>query len=262
LSQDVPVNIKAHNNPLEVNEKAEGDYRIYSWIQNDLAHMNFEDNAPDWYFPRPYYEFSSYETWDEVGEYFAQKYQPNYRKGGAVSDIVNKIKNQSSDSKIQARLALDYIHDNIRYTGIEMGSGGYLPRLPEKTLRQKFGDCKDMAILLVAILRELNITADSVWVDSDYNSKVDLFIPSHAIFDHVIVRAEIEGEIFLLDGTRGKQLGDLDHMEQGRYGKGLLLEKRSPLTINMLRTVLIYFQILRISFWKVPQLTMAMKLTV
>jgi len=44
-------------------------------------------------------------------------------------------------------------------------------------------------------------------------------IPSHGAFDHVLVHAKVAGEVYLLDGTRGSQLGDLDRMEQSSYGK-------------------------------------------
>jgi len=210
-----------------------GDYQSYNWLQDNLEGVNLESNLPAWYFPQPYYDFSSYKNWKDVGEYFADKYELNYAKGGAVSDIAKTIKEQSDDAKVQARLALNYIHENIRYTGIEMGSGGYIPRPQETTLRQKFGDCKDMSVLLIAILREMDIKAHPVFVDSDYRNHVKETIPSHASFDHVIVRAEIDGNEYFLDGTRGKQVGDLDHIEQGSYNKGLLLESGNAQLIDI-----------------------------
>ena len=233
LHKNLPVNIKTYNNPIEPTEKTVGNYQSYNWLQDNLESINFESNLPAWYFPQPYYDFSSYKNWKEVGEYFADKYQLDYAKGGAISDIANMIEEQSGEAKLQARLALNYVHENIRYTGIEMGSGGYIPRPQEKTLRQKFGDCKDMSVLLIAILREMDIKAHPVFVDSDYRKHVDETIPSHAAFDHVIVRVEIDGEAYFLDGTRGKQLGDLDHLEQGSYSKGLLLESGNAQLIDI-----------------------------
>ena len=223
IHKDLPAHMKTHNTPKPPAEKMEGNYRSYEWLQNDLEAMEIENNLPAWYYSQPRYDFSSFETWDEVGEYFAPKYQFSYRSGGPITDIANEIKAKSDTAKTRSRLALAYIHDNIRYTGIEIGSSGYIPRPPEQTLKNKFGDCKDMTVLLLAILKELEIAAYPILVDTDYRGGVGNLIPSHGAFDHVLVYTQLEGEVYLLDGTRGTQLGDLDRMEQSSYGKGLLL---------------------------------------
>jgi transglutaminase-like putative cysteine protease len=42
----------------------------------------------------------------------------------------------------------------VRYTGVEFGEAAIVPRKPSETLERRFGDCKDKAPLLVAMLRE------------------------------------------------------------------------------------------------------------
>ena len=233
IHNNVPAYIKTFQNPIAPIEKQIGEYRSYSWLQNDVKELDIEDNLPAWYYAQPTHIFSSFKTWNEVGEYFTQHYQLNYAKGGEISDIAKTIMDKSDNDKTRSRLALDYIHDNIRYTGIEIGSGGYVPRPPEKTLAQKFGDCKDMTVLLLAILKEMDIEAYPILVDGDYRGGLKNLIPSHGAFDHVLVRAEVNGESFLLDGTRGKQLGDLDRIEQSSYGKGLLLQPGNARLIDL-----------------------------
>jgi hypothetical protein len=224
IHENLSVNVKTHNSPPNPTESVDRNYRIYEWLQDDVEALDIEDTRPAWHYAQPRYDFSSFETWDDVGEYFAPKYQFNYKRGGPIVDIATEIKAKSDKVKTRTRLALAYIHDNIRYTGIEIGSGGYIPRPPEQTLENKFGDCKDMTVLLLAILKELEIEAYPILVDTDYRGGIDNMIPSHGAFDHVLVHAKVAGEVYLLDGTRGSQLGDLDRMEQSSYGKGLLLQ--------------------------------------
>lgn len=224
IHKDLPLHVLKHGKPVSPKEGEVGSYRSFQWLQNDLESIEIESNLPSWHYARPTYELSSFKSWKEVGEYFADKYEFSYLKGGPITKIANEIKKKSDNIKTRRRLALNYIHENIRYTGIEIGSGGYIPRPPEETLAQKFGDCKDMTVLLVAILQELNIEAYPVLVDGDHRNGLADMIPSYAAFDHVLVLTKAAGETYLLDGTRGRQLGDLDHMEQGSYGKGLLLK--------------------------------------
>jgi len=224
VHNDLPVFNKPHNNAREPEISKWGEYKVHTWLANDIEKLDVDEDIPNWQYARPVYSLSSYQDWSEVGEFFAPKYTPRYKKNGPISDIATSIKKETTDPKKQARMALDYVQTNIRYTGIDIGSGGYEPRDPELVLEQKFGDCKDMTILLLAILRELNISSHAMLVDSDMRGGVDRLIPSHGAFDHVLGRAVIEGRFYNLDGTRGEQLGDINHMAQSHYGKGLLLE--------------------------------------
>ncbi len=60
-------------------------------------------------------------------------------------------------------------------------------------------------VLLTALLRELDIAAEPVLVDSEGGDGTDQRLPSPGMFNHVVVKATIAGKIYWLDGTR---LGD------------------------------------------------------
>lgn len=57
---------------------------------------------------------------------------------------------------------------------------------------------------------------------------MDAFIPSYGAFDHIIVSASINDKNYYLDPTRGVQLGDLEHLQQGDFGKGVVVALDSP----------------------------------
>jgi hypothetical protein len=54
---------------------------------------------------------------------------------------------------------VDYLDREVRYTGIEFGEAAIVPHDPAETLAKKYGDCKDKATLLVAMLRAAGIPA-------------------------------------------------------------------------------------------------------
>jgi len=242
IHEDLPIFSKKYNQAKEPTTAKWKDYNSYTWLLLDNPKLEVEENIPDWYYARPRYSFSSYSDWTEVGNFFAEKYELKGPSTETIREIANGIKKKAKDTKAQNRLALDYIHKNIRYTGIEIGSGGYEPRNPEKTVQQKFGDCKDMTVLLLAILRELGITAYPILVNTEMQQGVDDSIPSHSAFDHVLVQSNVNGTSYNLDGTRGIQLGDLDHLEQGSYGKGLLLRLDASELIEINKTGPAYYK--------------------
>ena len=54
-------------------------------------------------------------------------------------------------------------------------------------LARRFGDCKDKAALMIALLREVGIDAELVLVRTRRGGRLDTEPASLAIFDHAIV---------------------------------------------------------------------------
>src|SRR5690606_29861533 len=75
----------------------------------------------------------------------------------------------------------------------------------DETWQRRFGDCKAKTAMLLALLRELKIEAEPVLVDINGGDGSELWLPRPDVFNHVVVRAKIDGETYWLDGTR---LGD------------------------------------------------------
>lgn len=63
---------------------------------------------------------------------------------------------------------------NIRYVGIWLGNGGIVPHPAEDILQNRYGDCKDKATLLQALLAAKGIYSQQVLInlgDSFYRSE-------------------------------------------------------------------------------------------
>lgn len=229
----VSVETKIYNDALKPVIRKTGNHTSYVWGIDNLAKKQADDSQPNWYYGFPAYRFSSYKNWDEVGQYFSQYYTVPRRLPRELHSVVTAIKNTHIGKKKRARAALAYVQKEIRYLGIEIGSGGYIPRAPSLTLKRRFGDCKDMTLLLLTLLKELNIEAAPILVNSDTRGGITNELARASAFDHVLVRANINGKSYYLDATRGEQLGDIDHYEQGWYDKGLVVAKDSRGLVNV-----------------------------
>lgn len=209
------------------------DYDIYSWRYESLAGQPYESDTPAWHYHYPTLRYSSFEDWAEVGQFFAQYYTVPDTPLAPVAAIADQIRAKTSDKGEQMREALDYVQREIRYLGIEIGAGGYVPRDPAKVLRRRFGDCKDVTYLLTSILAALDIEGTPLLVDNNMMGGVAKMLPNYGSFDHIIVKADVGGKTYFLDATRDQQMGDLDHFHQDYYGKGLIVAADSQGLIDV-----------------------------
>ena len=79
------------------------------------------------------------------------------------------------------------------------------PRPPAESFRRRFGDCKDKAVLLSALLRRLGFDAAPALVDADGGRLLPDKLPSAGVFDHCIVRLRHASATCWIDATRTHQ---------------------------------------------------------
>ena len=124
-------------------------------------------------------------TWEkELGDYI-KKIQSKLVPSDKLEELTLSIckDKESKEDKIQALIS--YIQKNITYQGIEFGSRGTIPDTPLKVLNQKYGDCKDMAVLLHQMLKVLNI--ESTLTLASTENKINTDIASLDQFNHMIL---------------------------------------------------------------------------
>jgi hypothetical protein len=141
-----------------------------------------------------------------VVEAFAPRYRP---EAAAELDRVRTQLDPGADPGARVVAALRWVQEEVRYLGLEMGPGSHTPRPLSAVLRSRYGDCKDKARLLVALLKGWGIRAWPALVDSRGGDPRKA-APSPLAFDHVIVAVEwpaAEGGLLWVDPTRTDQGG-------------------------------------------------------
>ena len=169
------------------------------------------DDAPPRFKRPPLFAMSTFASWSEVSQTMAPLYETAnvVKAGGPLAEQVEIIKKAGTPLQ-QAQRALELVQDNIRYLALGMQGGNYVPQKPEETWALRYGDCKAKTLLLLALLHGAGIKAEAALVNSNTGDFVPELLPSVAAFDHVIVRAEIDGETVWLDGTgSGARLEDI-----------------------------------------------------
>jgi tetratricopeptide (TPR) repeat protein len=167
-------------------------------------------------------DISEFTSWGEVASTLLPLYSAagELAKDSPVRAEARRIAAATTDPQRRAEMALATVQEQIRYLFLGMDDGGYVPAAADLTWSRRFGDCKGKTVLLAALLRELGISAEPVLVQTERGDLVSDQLPSMGAFDHVIVRANIAGRTYWMDGTR---LGDtrLDFLRTPPYHVGL-----------------------------------------
>ncbi len=181
----------------------------YEMQRSHVVKAETQDDAPARFNQFGLVEFSQFASWQEISSVLA----PLYAKAAAIAPDsplnaeIETIRKTTSDKKAQAAMALHLVENQVRYVFLGMNLGGYTPADADTTWQRRFGDCKGKSVLLVALLNALGIKAEAALVNSSGGDGLDQRLPAMEQFDHVIVRAEIAGKVYWLDGTR---MGDRD----------------------------------------------------
>lgn len=181
----------------------------------------------------------SFDSWADVAAVMAPHYRTEgtIRKNSSLAAEVERIRTATDEPLERAALALRSVQDEVNYLMNGMDGGNYLPQAPEETWALRYGDCKAKTLLLLAMLRELDVEAEAVMVNSTNGDSVSVWQPLPGAFDHVIVRAMIDGKDYWLDGTSaGARLDTIEEVPNfvyalpiGEEGAELVrLEQRWP----------------------------------
>lgn len=160
-------------------------------------------NAPARYLASPAMQATTYADWQSVSRSMAPHYDvtDTIKPGSALAGEVARIKAASDKPIDRLALSLETVQEQVSYLLNGLNGGNYLPQMPAETWEKRFGDCKAKSVLLLSILRELDIDAEVVLVRSRGGDILPETAPMPGNFDHMIVRAKVDGETFWLDGT-------------------------------------------------------------
>jgi lipoprotein NlpI len=167
-------------------------------------------------------QLSEFSDWAEV-QRWGRSLFGQAGSGRLLDEKAAQIKAQAATRDQRLLAALDFVQKEVRYFGTEIGPNTHRPASPDKVMEQRFGDCKDKTLLLIALLRRLDIDATPTLVSLGLRAQVERMLPSPLAFDHVITRVEVDGQPLWLDGTRARQAGPLARRQAQGFGKGLVL---------------------------------------
>ncbi|HEX4156124.1 MAG TPA: DUF3857 and transglutaminase domain-containing protein [Acidobacteriaceae bacterium] len=128
-------------------------------------------------------------TWQGIGEWYTALAKDRVAATPDIAAEAAELTTGKTDFYDRAEAIGNFVQQQIRYVAIEIGIGGNQPHAADDIFRDRYGDCKDKATLLAAMLSTVGIHSDLVMVDSE-RGIVDPDAPS-IVGNHVIAAIAI-----------------------------------------------------------------------
>ncbi len=145
------------------------------------------------------------ESWRQAGsdylEIIADKLEAE-----RVADMAARLVEGIDSAQAKIEIVSHYVQKELRYEAIEFGRRAYIPKTARETLRDRYGDCKDHAVLLVSMLESVGVPAQLALVN--INQRVLPELPNIDQFDHMIVSVPLgEGRLYIDTTDKDLMLG-------------------------------------------------------
>ena len=177
---------------------------------------------------------SALQSWAEAGHSYHTLFDNAETSETEIASQVGLLENGQSDTLSKIDALYNYVSRQIRYVAIEIGIGGYQPHPAEEVYKNKYGDCKDKANLLISMLGKIGLRGYPALVGTRGDVEANPKIPTLTTFDHMIValpvspslRPSVERfpsydpktQILWIDPTsEADPLGQLPEMDQGVF---------------------------------------------
>jgi tetratricopeptide (TPR) repeat protein len=168
---------------------------------------------------------SSIEDWSYIVNWYLDlartKTRSSYEIKEKVSELIGEPLALTDLEKVQR--IYNFITNNIRYSSVSFRQSALIPQKARDVLVNKIGDCKDVATLCIAMLKEAGITAQYVLVNTRNEGLNKNILPTIA-FNHALVAVELNDSTLYLDLTaQNYPIGSIPTMDIDAFS--LLIKK-------------------------------------
>ncbi len=133
------------------------------------------------------------EQWRAIGQWFTSLEEHRPDPTPEITAKARELTTGAPDFYSKLSRIAEFIQENIRYFIVERGIGGYQAHYAADIYRNRYGDCKDKATLVISMLQAIGIHAVYVALD-DRRGVVDPDEPS-LVGNHMITAIEIPPDV-------------------------------------------------------------------
>jgi transglutaminase-like putative cysteine protease len=208
--------------PRELKVTRERGTMLIELEPQSVEKVELEDFVPVWDSGYPILMVADFGDWSDVADWGRAMYE--VAPDPMVADLARTIEAEHADKAERLIAALRFVQQEVRYFALVLGEGGYTPTPAGRTLATRSGDCKAKTLLLLALLDELGIEGHAALVNTFAGLSLPELAPTPTAFNHVIVRARLDGRSYWFDPAAMFEGGSLANHDEANYGFALPLE--------------------------------------
>ncbi|WP_052200536.1 DUF3857 and transglutaminase domain-containing protein [Terriglobus sp. TAA 43] len=127
--------------------------------------------------------------WKSIGEWYERLAKDRNKPDPAITAKAQELVAGKTDFRDRVAAVSNFVQSDIRYVAIEIGVGGNQPHPAADIFRARYGDCKDKATLLSAMLDAVGVRSTWVMVDT-HRGMISSDAPS-LMGNHMIAAIEL-----------------------------------------------------------------------
>ena len=164
----------------------------HTWRGTLLPALKYEPNRAPAPQTGPSVTLTSIASWDGIARWYSALARDRATPAPALAAKIDEWTRgldpaKPDDRDAIIRILFAKVANDVRYTGLEFGDSDYQPHDCNEVWENQYGDCKDKANLLCALLRRKNIPAHIALINTEHLGLIDRRAPNFRVFNHAIV---------------------------------------------------------------------------
>jgi uncharacterized protein DUF3857/transglutaminase superfamily protein len=135
----------------------------------------------------------SFADWRQMGTWYTDLISGRREASPEIKQKVGELTAGIPSKFDQMRALAKFVQKDIRYVAIELGIGGWQPHPASEILGHRYGDCKDKATLMSAMLQQIGVESFYVTINTKRGSVVPN-VQAHLGFNHAILAVKMPEE--------------------------------------------------------------------
>ncbi len=177
----------------------------WQWVVTDVAGIKEERYMPPWrevasqmllsFLPPGGSGKKGFENWTEMGKWEADLDQGRRDSSPEIKQKVAELTAGSATTLAKMQVLSNYVQKDIRYVAIELGLGGWQPHAAKDVYAHRYGDCKDKATLMGAMLKEVGVESYYLSINTTRGGVTAATPPQMYWFNHEIIGIRLPEEV-------------------------------------------------------------------
>ncbi len=216
----------------------------YSWELRNLSYIEHEPSGPSVsnLAPRVAVNYGpptgaasgvarTFASWSDVSRWYTELSDPQVTLDDALAGKARQLTANAKTELERIQIIGNYVQ-NLQYISVQIGVGRFRPHSATEVFAKSYGDCKDKANLMRAMLKAVKIEAYPVLIFAGDPSYVREDWASPSQFNHCIIAVRVGpetktptvvehatlGRLLIFDATDDNTpVGDLPNHEQGSF---------------------------------------------
>jgi hypothetical protein len=175
------------------------------WTVSNVKSIREEPEMPPWagvagrmivsYFPQGGPSNRGFTNWAEMGTWYTNLITGRRDASPEIKQQVSALTASAATPLDKMRALAYFAQHDIRYVSIQLGIGGWQPHPAADIFVHHYGDCKDKATLLSAMLSQIGIDSYYVVINSERGAVTADMPANIGAFDHAILAIKLPPDL-------------------------------------------------------------------